>query len=192
MTDNLLFIAPAYNEQPWQIPFIDSMIAQRDTGWDAVVFHNGPSDTMRTRIAVIGDSRLQYEESSSDSGQWGTMNRATAIRYIAENGYIVQTSVQDYWLPHAVQMIRQQMATQPSIITWDSINHLTGPGVLQCELAWSKVDWGNFALRVDIAKELGIQRPTEFCSDWYTIQEGLNRGYFTDRIHIPFVLTIHN
>ncbi len=188
-------VGPAHNEAKWNMPFIDSMRAQTNDRWKAVVFHNGYNATLRDMIGFIGDERLTYNDSHVDSGNWGTANRQTTINECTTD-YIIQSSIGDYWLPQAVESINKILEKdKPDILIWNSINHVVGPCLmLDAKLAWSKLDWGNFAIRTDIAKAVGINHGDQYCADWLFINDVLNSGYVnTDKIlKLNAILTIHN
>lgn len=188
------FVAVAYMEPRHNRPFIDSMLNQIDGNWQAIVYHNGPNDKLREHIAGYNDSRLIYMESETNEGNWGTGNRQRAID-ICDTSYIVQSSIQDYWLPQAVEYINETIQNNdPQIIVWNSINHLVGPCVkLDGQLAWSKCDWGQFALKTWIARKVGIKRGDVYCGDWAFVEDVLKSGYISKQpIKLPKILTIHN
>lgn len=188
----ITFIAVAHNESKWDTPFIDSIRAQLSDNWKAVIYHNGHNATLRDRIGFIADHRLIYKESSTDTGVWGCYNRQKAIEE-CDTDYIIQTSIGDYWLPQAVENIQKMLDQSPDICLWNSINHLVAPcQMLDSQLAWSKIDWGNFAIRTDIAKKIGIKHPTEYCADWFFIKDVMNSGLIKKTLKCSGILTIHN
>jgi len=188
------FIAVCHNEVRHNRPFIDSMLSQIDTNWKAIVYHNGPNERMKEWVESYHDERLIYMESAVDEGNWGTANRQRAID-TCTTSYIVQTSIQDYWLPQAVKYINETIVKHdPQIMVWDSINHLVGPCLkLDGQLAWSKCDWGQFALKTWIAKKVGIKRGDVYCGDWAFVEEVLKSGYISKQpIKLGAILTCHN
>lgn len=185
----LTFVAVAHEEDKWHRPFIQSMKAQTNQSFWAEVIHNGPmNETWHT------DGNIEVEDTPTNTGNWGTGNRQRAIDE-CDTDYIIQTSVQDYWLPQAVEYILKGLEQDPDILIWNSVNHLVGPyQVMDSQLAWSKVDWGNFAIRTDIAKKVGIQHGDKYTADWLFIQDVLNSG-LVDRnkiLKMNALLTIHN
>lgn len=189
------FIAVAHNEYEWNTPFFNAMLAQTDSNWKATVWHNGYNMYMRSWVELLKDDRLIYRQSSVDSGNWGCANRQTAIDE-CKTEYIIQSSVQDYWLPQAVEYINKILTEQqPDILLWDSINHVVGPCLkLDGQLAWSKCDWGQFALRTSIAKQVGIKRGDVYCGDWAFVQDVLSSGLvdMNKIIKLPAIITCHN
>lgn len=188
----LTFVATAHNELFPQRPFVGSMLGQTNPNWKAIEWNNGPSED--GDMPVYNDSRIVYKQSIIDTGNWGTGNRQRAIDE-CDTDYIIQTSIQDYWLPQAVEYILKGLEQDPDILIWNSVNHLIAPcQVLDSQLAWSKVDWGNFAIRTDIAKKIGVQHGDKYTADWLFIQDVLNSG-LVDRnkiLKMNALLTIHN
>jgi len=190
---SITFVACAHNEVRHNRPFIDSILNQIDPNWTAIIYHNGPNQEMKDYVSSYNDERLVYMESDTDEGNWGTANRQRAID-ICTTPWIVQSSIQDYWLPQAVKYINECIEqNRPQIIVWDSINHLVGPCLkLDGQLAWSKCDWGQFALRTPIAKQVGIQRGDVYCGDWAFVSDVLKSGSIKKSMKIGAILTIHN
>jgi len=195
----LTFIAPAHNEPDYDRAFVTSMLAQICQDFHAIVFHNGPDKTFMSFWIqeqnvgwdeVHGD-HIQFKQSGIDSGNWGTSNRQIAITECTTE-YIIQTSISDYWLPQAVEYILKGLETKPDILVWNSVNHLVGPcRVLDAQLAWSKLDWGNFAIKTEIAKQVPI-RQTEYCADWLFVKDCIDRGLIKTAKKLDALLTIHN
>lgn len=193
---HITFVATAHHEVSSHRPFIDSMLAQTDEMWDAIVYHNGPyaPNVWDFKCDGLKDQPV-YKHSPTDTGDWGTANRQRAIDECTTN-YIIQTSIQDYWLPQAVATINKLITDhKPDLILWNSINHVVGPClVLDSKLEWSKVDWGNFAIRSDIAKYIGIRHGDKYTADWLFINDVLTSGLLdmTKVIKTNAILTIHN
>lgn len=203
MQSNILtLVAPAYQEKSYNMVFIDSMLNQtKQDGWVCEVVHNGPFDIgsdfeerMHSKY-VARNMNIILSASESNTGNWGTANRQRAIEE-CDTEYILQTSVQDYWLPQAMKYIIGTLEkNRPDMLLWNSINHLVGPcQVLNSELEWSKVDWGNFCIRTDIAKKVGINHGDAYCADWGFIVDVLQSGLVDKNkiMKLPYVLTIHN
>lgn len=188
----ITLVATAHNEEVHNRVFVDSILNQIDPDWKAIIFHNGTNPEFKDYVESREDKRLIYRESKEDTGKWGTDNRQITIEE-CDTDYIIQTSVQDYWLSQAIKYINEALTEEPSICIWDSINHLVGPcKILESELVWSKLDWGNFAIRASIAKRVGILHGGEFCADWLFVKDCIESGYMKKATKIPRVLTIHN
>lgn len=193
-------VATAHNEFPSNRPFIDSMLNQTERvsegRWKMIVWHNGPwghHDHHTWKFTQDGFTHQpEYKYSETDTGDWGARNRQQAIDE-CDTEYIIQTSIQDYWLPQAMEyIIRELQKSSPDILVWNSINHLVGPcQVLDSQLVWSKLDWGNFAIRTDIARQVRIM-PEQYCADWYFIKALIDKGLIKNVRKLNGTLTIHN
>jgi glycosyltransferase involved in cell wall biosynthesis len=181
MMTNITFILTRHNESMVNMPCIDSIRAQKNPLWKMIVFNNGKSPDPLS----YDDSRITYIESDRDTGAWGTANRQYAIDHLVDTPYIVNTSVQDYYLPCTVDLINEYAAQGVDLIHWQAINHLFRYSVLNGEIAWGQVDWGQFAIKTNII-------PSEFCSDWFTLQACLQSGLVNNIHKIDKILTIHN
>lgn len=191
----LTIIATSHNEVVYNRAFVDSMEMQTDKSknWKAIVWNNGESEEMWNGVAEYSN-RIIYKESEKDSEKWGTENRQQAINE-CDTDYIIQTSIQDYWLHQAMEYILKGLEKGPDILIWNSINHLISPcQILDAQVAWSKLDWGNFAIRTDIAKKIGIKHGEQYCADYLFIKDCLDSGLVDTKkiLKINAILTIHN
>lgn len=199
MQSNILtLIAPAYQEKYYNMAFVDSMLNQtKQDGWDVICIHNGPvgDGDFWSKGHRLVRSNFTFTTSLDNTGNWGIANRQQAITE-CDTEYIIQTSIQDYWLPQAMEYILKAIERYtPDLIIWDSINHLVGPcKVLESKLEWARIDWGNFAIRTEIAKKVGINHGDQYCADWLFIQDVINSGLVDEKkiLKIPYILTIHN
>jgi|GEM_PF-2904280 len=185
------FIAPAFREQYDTYIFIGSLFCQTDPEWRAIVYHNGPNDWLRYFVSSFNDSRLIYKESPTNREAWGVFNRIDALENIVDTEYVVQSSIQDYWLPNAVSSINECAGSD--FIYWNSINHLVGyEKVLDSIPAVDHIDWGNFAIKTEIARQVGIKRPLEFTADGFFVADCMNSGLIKSQVKLNKILTIHN
>ena len=185
------FIAPAFNEKFDPFVFIGSMLCQQNRDWKAIIYHNGPNPWLKYIVENYADDRLVYKESIKDTGAWGTYNRIDALNNLVDTPLVVQTSIQDYWLPNAVESIVQ--SAHHDFIYWNSINHLAGyENVLDCQPVPDHIDWGNFAIKTEIARQVGILHPTEFTADGLFVTDCMASGLVKNPIKLEKILTIHN
>jgi len=193
MSTGLTFIAPAYNEKRYNRHLIDSLMMQTDSRWNCIIYHNGTNNKMREWVDSYSDNRLMYKESPTNTGHGGCYNRIDALRYVTTS-HVVQTSIQDYYLKWAVELILNRLqGTNADMCFWDSINHLSGYEVLNTKLELSYIDWGNFCWPVETARVIGIPKIEEsVVNDWEAIQKGLADGKLENLTKIANVLTIHN
>jgi len=184
----LTIIATAHNEDRTHSPLMDSMLAQTDKNWKLIVCNNGP------RLLDWGqpvDSRISYVHSDKDTAMWGCRNRQEAIDYRVNTGYVLNTSVQDYYLPCFIQEVNDILKDKTvDIVHWQAINHLFRYNVLNGEFAWGHIDWGQWCCRTEHIKKTGIVQPDNFSGDFHTLQAV--RKYARKTHKLDKILTIHN
>lgn len=200
MTKTITIVATSHNESKWNRAFIQSMQMQTalykhnelQNNWTAIIYNNGLCDDGELKHYCYGLKNIIYIESSVDTGNWGTANRQDIINK-CQTDYILQTSIQDYFLPDAINYILRGLETEPDILLWNSINHLVGPcKVLDAKLEWSKLDWGNFAIKTSIAKQVGINHGNTYCADWNFINDCLTAKLIKTAKKLDYILTCHN
>lgn len=189
------FVALAFNEILSNRPLLDSLIMQTNPNWELIIYHNGASSEIKTWANSYNDPRVKYFETEVNNDN-ACLNRLDAINNLVTTQYIIQTSIQDYYLSWAVELILKRLSeTRADFCYWDSINHLCGHGVLITKLQMCYIDWGNFCIPIEIAKQIGIPgfEPTvRRGDDWYTVEKGLQMNLFKNITKINNVLTIHN
>ena len=188
----ITFVATAHLENAPNRPFIDSILAQKDPNWKAIIYHNGPNKQLQEWIEAIDDSRLSYTESIVDNGNWGTANRADAIHQIVATDYIINTSIQDYYTQNAVQEINKMIEQGADLISWRGINHLFNFNEVNGELAFGMIDWGQWCVKTEYIKKTGIVNGREFASDWFTLKAIIDSRQIKNYKKINSILHIHN
>lgn len=186
-------IAPSFNEQRYKAPLIESLLNQSNSNWECIVFNNGPCTSgIKEWIESYKDSRLRYRESVTNTGKWGCENRDKAVKQLVTTPYTINTSIQDYYLPNAIQEITEMIATGADLICWQAINHLFRYGVINGEIAFGHIDWGQWCVRTEYIKSTGIVQKDKFAGDWHTLQAIIQKGLIKNHKKIDKVLTIHN
>ena len=186
----ITFIAVCYNETHEIDLFCSSLLAQRDGRWNAVVFCNGKNPEIASSMErYLTDSRFSYVESDSNSGYWGCYNRITALQFVNAD-YVINTSIQDYYTPNAVGEILAHAGRD--IIYWKCIHNHFQWDVLDSTLELSRIDWGSFAVKTEVARKVGIKEPTSCAADGLFISDLINAGYSGNNMKINKILTVHN
>jgi glycosyltransferase involved in cell wall biosynthesis len=188
----ITFIATSHGESAQYRPFIDSILAQKDTNWKAIVYNNGSNPQLKEWVEAIGDTRLSYVESTKDTGQWGTINRADAIQRLVDTEYVVNTSVQDYYTQNTVQELNKAIQEGHDLISWRGINHLFSFCEVNGELAFGMIDWGQWCVKTDYIRKTGIVNGREFASDWFTLKAIIDSRQIKNYKKINSILHIHN
>lgn len=186
----ITLIATSFNEKKYNCPIVDSMLNQSNKDWKLIVYNNGPNAEMYDWIKSYNDERITYTESIVNTGNWGTANRQDSLDRIVTTPFVIQTSIQDYYLPNAIEEITNSIKSGADFIHYQAINHLFRYNVLSGEIAFGHLDWGQVCTKTEYMKKTGIVKKNEFCSDWYTFQEVLKLCKRVQKINS--IITIHN
>lgn len=182
------FVATSFNESREHSPFVDSLLAQSDKNWKAIIFNNGPR--LVDWVQPV-DGRITYINSETNTGKWGCLNREQAVKELVHTPFVINTSIQDYYLSCFVGELNKVLL-DPTIdlVHWQAINHLFNHSIINGEFAWGHIDWGQFCCRTELIKRTGIVHPDNFSGDFHTLQA--IRQYVKKSHKIDRVLTIHN
>jgi hypothetical protein len=186
----ITFVAVCYNEVDSVYGFISSMRCQTNPNWKLIIYQNGKNSNISHIVKLFEDSRIKYIESDINTGYWGCYNRIHALNELVDTEYIIQTSIQDYYIPTTVDEILKHKDID--IIYFNCIHNHISFDVLNTELELGKIDWGCFAIKTQIAKSVGINYPMETTADGLFIQDCLKSGLINTTRKINKILTIHN
>jgi hypothetical protein len=188
----ITYIAVAFNEAIWNQAFIHSILNQTSNKWKAIVFNNGPNPTLKKFIhhfTQITNGKIVYMESEINSGNWGCFNRIKALN-IVDTEYVVQTSIQDYFIPSASKEILYKSGND--FIYWNSLHHYFNYDILNAIPLTGSIDWGNFAIKTSIAKEIGINHPLSYTADGDFVTDCFASSKIVSTQKINKILTIKN
>jgi len=184
------FIATTYNEKYDPYMFISSLLTQKESSWNAIIYSNGHNPNCKNIVEIFGDPRIKYLESETNRGAWGCYNRIDALYNHVVTKYVCQTSIQDYFTPNAVaEMLSDK---DKDFVYWNSLHNHLDWNLLDSKLERGKIDWGNFMIKTEIAKKVNINQPNDFAADWFFINDCLHSGLITNIKKINKTLTIHN
>jgi hypothetical protein len=187
---SITFIATAYQENIEAYLFISSMLLQTNKNWKLIIYSNGHSENIETAIRHFNDNRIIYLHSEINNGYWGCLNRIDALNNYVDTEFVCQTSIQDYYIPIAVESILKNSVFD--FLYWDSTHNHRNWDILNSSLNRKYIDWGNFAIKTHIAKLVGINYPTEFSADWLFVNDCLQKNVIDNRYKIEKILTVHN
>lgn len=188
----ITFVLPAITEVNDAYVSLGSLICQTNRFWESIVINNGSSLRLRKIIkkAFGSDGRIIYGE-SEEVADTALANRLVALN-MAQPGYIIQSSIQDYYKPETVQLITNAIAEGYDFIYWNSINHHYNHNVvMDCRPKVRSIDWGNFAVRVEMAKEIGYMHLDDNMADGLFVEE-LIQKLNPKKYKIDRMLTVHN
>lgn len=189
----ITFVLPAITEVNDAYVSLGSLMCQTNPAWEAIVINNGCNLRLRELIekAFGFDNRVIYAESEEVTGT-ALANRLTALN-MAQPGYVIQSSIQDYYVPETVELLHSAILRESyDFIYWNSINHHYHPNVvMECFPTRMRIDWGNFAVRVEMAKEIGYMHLDDNMADGLFVEE-LIQKLNPKKYKIDRMLTVHN
>lgn len=151
----LTFITTAYNEKNEANIFLNSLLLQDNPNWKCIVYADVPNEYVKNLITEINDNRIVYHENEIKTGFWGHKNRKFALQNLTNTEFVLQSSIQDYYLPITVSSVLKLKDTH-DFIYFDCIHNGFGYNVLNTKPKICNIDWGCFAVRTNIAKQIDI------------------------------------
>jgi hypothetical protein len=185
----ITFIATSHKEKNEAHMFISSLLLQTNPNWKCIIYNDGQNDFIRNVVNKYNDSRISYYESENVTGFWGHHNRKKALDLV-NTDFLIQTSIQDYYIPTAVDDILSQ-TNNNDLILFNCLHNHFKYSVLYCEPMVGKVDWGSHAIRTSIAKEVGIRFPESSTSDGIFVVDCMSHIGLR-YCKIEKILTVHN
>ena len=185
----ITFISTAYKETIDAYCFISSLLLQNNNNWKCIIVCDGYNEYINKICLHFNDSRITFTYSPDITGYWGHYNRKKSLNLV-ETEWVIQTSIQDYFTPNAVNEIYNNV-DKYDLIYYNSLHNHFDYDILDTELRIGKIDWGNFCIKTDIAKKIGINYPQSNICDGIFIEECLRYpGLKINKINK--ILTIHN
>ena len=183
------FIAASHKETYESYMFLSSLKLQTNTKWKCIIYNDGPNEFVKNVVEEFNDNRIKYYETPEPKGFWGHHNRQIALNHV-KTDFLIQTSIQDYYIPTTVQEILTAGETK-DLILFNCLHNGFKYNLLSCKPQINWVDWGSHAIRTDIAKKVGIHNPESSVCDGIFVENCLK--YPGLRYHkIEKILTIHN
>jgi len=184
------FVAPMFKDYTGVYSYIGSLLSQTNSSWKTIIYHNGTDKLARSIVESFKDSRIVYVESLINTEAWGCYNRIDALNNLIDTEYVIQSSAHDYWIPTAVEEMTNH---NEDFLYFNGINHIFGyGGIIDTHPSIGRMDWGNFRVRTEIARKVGINKPEEFCADGMFVRDLLKSGLIKSIRKINKCLTIHN
>jgi len=187
----ITFVTTAYKETFEEaLLFLSSLILQKDNRWKCLVYCDQPNNKIKRAVNFFNDERIRLIENKTSKGNFGHHNRKTALNNLVDTEFVIQTSIQDYYVPITVSKILEYSDTFDFIYFNCSHNHLQY-FLLNSEPVRSKIDWGSFVVRTKIAKKIGIDDLESVECDGLFVERCIQ--YPNIRIlKLDNILTVHN
>lgn len=184
------FIAAAYKEKLEANVFLNSLLLQQNPNWECIVYCDEPNIEIKNIINRINDNRIFYYENETAKGYWGHDNRKYALENLVKGEFVVQASIQDYYLPITVTMI-DNFSKNNDFIYFDCLHNGFSYNVLITQPQSCRIDWGSFAVRTEIAKKVGIQDTHSRLADGIFVEDIFKLPYLR-YTKINKILNVHN
>lgn len=184
------FVATAYKETIDSYQFMSSLILQTNPNWKCIIYCDEPNEYIKNTVNFFNDKRFTYYENSNPKKWWGHYNRHYSLYNLVDSEFIIQTSIQDYYTPNTVDVIAHYTQNF-DFIYFNCIHNHVNYDVLNSQPMIAKIDWGSFAIRTNIAKEVGYNHIEDSLGDGKFVEDCFRyRGL--RHIKINKILTIHN
>jgi hypothetical protein len=184
----ITFIATAHEEKNEVFLFISSLLLQTDPRWKCIIYSDAPNQYIKDAVNQFNDERITYVENKEPTKFWGHYNRKKALEEMVDSEFVIQTSIQDYYLPFAVKEILD--CSEYDFIFFNCLHHHFPTKFLITNPKTYEIDWGSFAVRTKIAKQVGIQQPESFICDGIFVENLFSTKI--KAIKTNFFLTVHN
>jgi hypothetical protein len=186
----ITFIATAYKETYEAHQFISSLLLQTDNRWKCIIYCDGKNEYIEEVVKKFNDDRISIYHSEIPKGFWGHYNRKYVLENLVDTEFVIQTSIQDYYLPITVGEILN-ISNKYDFIMFNSLHNHISYAMLDVEPKQCKIDWGMFAIRTSIAKQNGINNlESQFCDGIFV--EECFRNFKLRSAKLYKTLTIHN
>jgi glycosyltransferase involved in cell wall biosynthesis len=139
---------------------IDSFLVQTNPNWKLYIIHDGeiPKE-LDEIIALYHDERISFEYTKVRTAHSGFMNRDMMIKKTigADEDFVMSTNDDNYYVPTFVADMLSLVTPTAGIVYCNMIHSHFGYTVLSTILQVFYIDLGAFAVRLPIAKRVGIK-----------------------------------
>jgi hypothetical protein len=185
----ITFIATAYQETYEIYLFVSSLLLQTENNWKCIIYCDGHNKFINEFMSTIKDDRFSYYESQSPMGFWGHYSRIKALELV-DTEFILQTSIQDYYIPTTVSELNQYIKNS-DLILFNCLHNHMNYNILDSQPMVNRVDWGCHVIRTSIAKSVGILNPESSVCDGQFVTDCLKYpNIIVNKINK--ILTVHN
>jgi glycosyltransferase involved in cell wall biosynthesis len=175
---------------------IDSFLVQTNPNWKLYVIHDGEMPTnVLDIVKKYNDERISFEYTKIRTAHSGFINRDMMIKKTIGNDedFVMSTNDDNYYVPTFVSDMLGLVTPTAGIVYCNMLHSHFGYTVLSTILQVYYIDMGAFAIRLPIAKRVGIKATSEI-ADGLFVQDCLaecNRVGLTTH-KTERILFIHN
>jgi hypothetical protein len=143
---------------------IDSFLVQTNPNWKLYVIHDGKyPDKIWEIIDLYTDPRISFENTKVRTAHSGFINRDMMIKKTigADGDFVMSTNDDNYYVPTFVDEMLKLITPTAGIIYCNMVHSHFGYSVLSTILQVYYIDLGAFAVRLPIAKRVGIKATSD-------------------------------
>ena len=163
-------IVTVYNRHEPLAILIRLFQQQSNSNWLMTVAHDGPApQTVKDVIAERNDPRITFYEHPRNLGSWGFPLRRLMLQNIQgdPNDFVVISNDDNIYVPRFVEFVLAEVKPEIGIIYWDIVHSHQNYNILVSEMKVNFMDMGGCAVRLDIAKEVGIKHDVFYADGLY-------------------------
>lgn len=185
----ITFITTAYKETIDIHLFVSSLLLQKDNRWKCIIYCDEKNDYIENVMKTFNSDKFTILYNETSTGFWGHYNRKKTLNLV-DTEFVIQTSVQDYYLPNTVSEL-MKLSSNYDFISFNCLHNHFGYRVLDTKPIQNHIDWGSFMVRTYIAKTVGINNPESSVCDGLFVEECMKfPGIRSNKVNK--VLTVHN
>lgn len=143
---------------------IDSFLDQTNSNWKLYVIHDGPiPKEVKLIMNRYSDDRITFSYTETRNAQSGFGNRDMMIKSIIGDldDFVMSTNDDNYYVPTFVDEMLKLITPTAGIIYCNMIHSHFGYSLLSTILQKYYIDMGAFAIKLTLAKKIGITDRTD-------------------------------
>jgi hypothetical protein len=175
--------------------FVNSLLAQTNKNWLLNLIHNGVPTAETCNLISLYQTKcdLRFQYMAVDTGYWGHVNRKKLLdeTNTSEGDFLLITNHDSYYMPVMVEHVLNVFKEDIDLVYFDFIHSHQGYQYYHSEPFISKIDWGAFVTRTEVAKKSGLNNTTHYCADGIFLED-YKKVITKGMVHIPLPLYVHN
>jgi hypothetical protein len=175
---------------------VDSFLVQTNTNWKLYVIHDGEMPANVLDISKqYNDERISFEYTKTRTAHSGFINRDMMIKKTIgeDDDFVMSTNDDNYYPPTFVDEMLKLVTPTAGIVYCNMIHSHFGYSVLSTILQVYYIDLGAFAVRLPLAKQVGINNSSDIADGLFAqdcLAECKRRGMTTHKTEK--IIFIHN
>ena len=159
-------VATYYQQQKEVWVLIHSLLNQTYKDWNLYICSNGDESVLQLPIT---DKRI-HVEMFAPTGFWGCYNREYMRTRVEDEDYLINCSVEDYYAPTTLE----EIAKRNEDFVWFDFSHhhfKYNSSSIESEPSVGAIDWGNFAVKGKVAKQVPIRNCESYTADGEWVED---------------------